>query len=108
MKTINKNTRWNAPVGGWITCAMCGGSGKWWPNKSCPRCKGKGEVQVTADEKMKVGDMVVSLIPGELLEWDEIGNAVVKWEDGTIGYYQENELKVQSGTNARKFNKTGD
>jgi len=49
---------------------------------------------------MKVGDKVVLLTPGVVKEFDEFGNVVVQWGDGTIGYYQENELQVvnQSGT----------
>ena len=52
------------------------------------------------DYKMKVGDKVVLLTPGVVKEFDEFGNVVVQWGDGTIGYYQENELQVvnQSGT----------
>uniref|UniRef100_A0A6M3L856 Putative chaperone n=1 Tax=viral metagenome TaxID=1070528 RepID=A0A6M3L856_9ZZZZ len=46
-----KRPIWNVPIGGWMTCAMCGGNGKWWPRKKCPRCKGRGEVQVKDKEK---------------------------------------------------------
>lgn len=38
--------------------------------------------------------MVVLLTPGEIIEWDEIENAVVKWGDGLIGHYEENELRI--------------
>jgi len=51
---------------------------------------------------MKIGDKVFLLPPGEIIEFDEIGNIVVKWSNGFYGYYKENELGIyedQSGTN---------
>jgi len=52
---------------------------------------------------MKIGDKVVLLTPGTVKEFDELGNVVVQWGDGWIGYYQDDELEVinQSGTNCQ-------
>ena len=43
---------------------------------------------------MKIGDRVILLTPGVVKEFDEFGNVVVQWGNGTIGYYQENELRI--------------
>jgi DnaJ-class molecular chaperone len=39
-----KKQKWLVANREWRTCAVCGGSGKWFGKKNCPDCKGSGQV----------------------------------------------------------------